>query len=112
MISGSYPPMKDGVDDYTQKLFEALQEQLGDAISLITTETVLSKGSRDERGPWGFVPRWDCRATRVIIRALREVRPDAVYIQYRTHGYEKRPEINLLPLILKMINGYHWFGAV
>lgn len=101
MISGSYPPMKDGVGDYTQKLFEALREQLGDEISLITTETVISKGSRD-KGIWGIIPTWDYRAISIIIRTLREMRPDIVHIQYPTHGYGKRPAVNFLPLILRL----------
>jgi glycosyltransferase involved in cell wall biosynthesis len=102
MISGSYPPMKDGVGDYTQKLFEALRAQLGDGISLITTETEISRDGRDS-GIWGIVPRWNCRAIGIIIRTLRKMKPDLVHIQYPAHGYGKRPAVNFLPLILRLL---------
>ncbi len=41
MISGSYPPMKDGVGDYTQRLFSVLKRKFEEPnIFLITTKTV------------------------------------------------------------------------
>jgi len=101
MVSGSYPPMKDGVGDYTQQLYDALRERLGDEISLITTETELSRDAQ-ERGIWGIVRRWNCRALGTIIKTLSTIRPDVVHIQYPAKGYRKRPEINLLPLILQL----------
>jgi len=102
MISGSYPPMKDGVGDYTQKLFEALRERLGDELSLITTETVITKHSQ-ARGIWGIISKWDYRAIGIIIRTLKEMKPDLVHIQYPSCGYGKRPAVNFLPLILQFV---------
>jgi glycosyltransferase involved in cell wall biosynthesis len=101
MISGSYPPMKDGVGDYTAQLYNALRESLSDDISLITTETDISRDAH-ERGIWGIVRKWNCRALGTIIKTLMTIRPDVVHIQYPAKGYGKRPEINFLPLILQL----------
>jgi glycosyltransferase involved in cell wall biosynthesis len=87
IISGSYPPMKCGVGDYTAKLIENFKTH-GHQAEVLTTRDV---------GRWVFlsVPK--------IIRFIRRVNPDIIHIQYPSSEYGKSLMINFLPLFLRLL---------
>jgi len=117
MIGGSYPPMKDGVGDYTRQLFLALKRVLGsENVSLITTATSLSVSQRRE-GVYGIVRKWDLRSTIGVGRLILKLRPNLLHIQYPGTGYGRAPFVNLLPPLIraarpsiKIVSTLHEFG--
>jgi glycosyltransferase involved in cell wall biosynthesis len=95
MISGDFPPAFTGVGDYTHQLVESLAA-LGVAVDVFTGAMEGDAGGSS--GGWG---------PGVIRRVLREIdRPSAppvVHIQYPALAYGRKPAINLLPAIVKLL---------
>lgn len=102
MISGSYPPMPDGVGDYTQTLFFRLKETLKSNITLITTRTRQSHQEGDYN-VMGEITTWDTKSVIKIIRKLKRLNPDIVHIQYPAIRYGRHPAVNMLPLLLRIV---------
>lgn len=97
LISGEYPPMQGGVGDYTHELGKAFIS-LGAETSVLTS--VQGHGpAPSEREPQvhPLIERWSWQCLGVILRVIRQVRPDVVHIQYQTAAYAMRPAINFLP---------------
>lgn len=86
IISGSYPPMKCGVGDYTAKLIENFKAS-GHQAEVLTTRDV---------GRWVFlsIPK--------IIKFTRRFNPDIIHIQYPSSEYGRSLMINFLPLFLRL----------
>lgn len=68
LMAGAYPPQKDGAEDYTVRLAEALN-QVGIEVNIIAG------------GQWSAV-----RAP-ALVRKISKLRPHLVHIQYPTGGY-------------------------
>ncbi len=100
MISGSYPPMEDGVGDYTQILFHALRQRLKGTL-LLTTRTSESE-DRTGDGIFGVVDKWRFRSLPGIVRRMQTAKPGIVHIQYPAGGYGKNPAANFLPMLLRI----------
>lgn len=85
MVSGSMPPMRCGVGDYTAKLADALGESGANVAVLTDVRAGGGPPGRYELHPdiSGWMP-WS--AFRVI-SLIRRWKPDVVHIQYPTRGY-------------------------
>lgn len=98
-IVGSFPNMKCGVGDYTKILAEELALK-GNEISVITSKNA----NREECGNlqvFNIVNSWSFDEKEIIIKALNDIKPDIVHIQYPSEKYGKSLFINLLPRIIK-----------
>jgi polysaccharide biosynthesis protein PslF len=94
MISGDFPPAVTGVGDYTRLLADALA-QVGVAVEVFTGA---AGGVAACPSDWGF------GALGRILRAVDRLGPGClVHIQYPALAYGRRPLINLLPGLLKLI---------
>ena len=85
MVTGSYPPLKDGVGDYTYRLCYTLRQFLGeDSVYVVSTRT----GRADEEHPRDFpvVSEWNLKGIVQVIKQVRSLRPDVVHIQYPAAG--------------------------
>jgi len=102
MVSGSYPPMDDGVAEYTQRLLHAIKQDFGN-IRLITTENNGLKRERED-GVFDIVGKWSFLALPGIIRHIKARKPNIVHIQYPTHGYGRNPAANFIPMILRIVS--------
>lgn len=99
-ISGSYPPIRCGIGDYTQRLARALTEQ-GVQVRVITSKEGVS-GARDgEVIILPLVRDWTMRALPEILASLRANLPDLVNLQYPTQRYGRQPFVNVLPAFLR-----------
>ncbi len=103
VITGTWPPMRCGVGDYTAMLCDFLF-QLPVSIHVLTSRQArpdlrLSGHSQLEVHP--RVEKWNYDAWRTIHRAIKEMQPDVVNIQWPTAVYGRSPAINLLPLFLR-----------
>ncbi len=101
LLSAEYPPTPGGVGDYTCNLGMALC-RCGHEVAVLTG---VADGA-DDRQPLRVVRlplrRWNWRCWRVIRRALDDLKPDVLHIQYQTGAYEMHPAINFLPRRLRL----------
>lgn len=102
MVSGSYPPIKDGVGDYTFRLVDELKRLGKGEVKLVTTETELSV-LRSDVGV-STVPGWGFAGFARLLKLLRETRPDIVHVQYPALGYGRSPWISFLPMYLRFFS--------
>jgi glycosyltransferase involved in cell wall biosynthesis len=100
LVSGSYPPMKCGVGDYTQQLAHALANVPGLEVGVLTSQSAGdAPNSRVEVMP--HLLSWHASQATTAVRSLRSWRPNVVHIQYPTQGYAGALA-NLMPLISKL----------
>ncbi len=96
-VTGSYPPMRCGVGDYTYRLIQTLTE-LGHTIDVFTrVEANEIKNANLQVFP--VVRRWTLRCAFSLYCFIRRVAPDIVHIQYPTAGYY----FNLGPHVLAFL---------
>lgn len=101
IISGSIPPMKCGIGDYTAQLALALGKRPDTTVAVLTD--VAATGTTIAEGYFEVLPvahGWRMRDAWPIIQAVRRWRPDVVHIQYPTQGYGLRKLPWLLPAFL------------
>ena len=91
LVTGEYPPQQGGVGDYTRELAEALRRQGIDVIVL--TGCLAGSAPQVERRITG----WGWRLWSELDRALAELAPQIVHIQYQAAAYGLHPAINLWP---------------
>ena len=98
LISGSYPPMKCGVGDYTYQLAQALTAVAAIDIGVLTSDDAeASSPTRVE--VLADMPGWRVRDAWHALSALNRWKPDVVHIQYPTQGYD----YGRLPMWLPMM---------
>jgi glycosyltransferase involved in cell wall biosynthesis len=97
LVSGSLPPMRCGVGDYTAGLAQALVATGRIDVAVLTSR--LKAGS--DAGEWAGVDRiepvdrWRASGLGRALRTVRAWRPDIVHVQYPSQGYD-----GVLPLLL------------
>lgn len=110
LISGEYPPQIGGLADYTAHLAGALTQQ-GHAVHVLTSKKA-EPGRSDDVGEEAPPPtagptvhplatRWGFELLPVLRRALDQLGPDVVHIQYQTAAYRMHPAIMLAPRWLR-----------
>jgi glycosyltransferase involved in cell wall biosynthesis len=97
MVTGSYPPMKCGVGDYTHQLVKALAQDGSTQIHVLTSSanTIERESGVDVQN----IMSWRGREIFKYIKFLFKIKPDLVHIQYPTQGYGG----GLLPLVLSLV---------
>jgi glycosyltransferase involved in cell wall biosynthesis len=101
MISGSYPPMRCGVGDYTRCLAEALAQRDEIVFKLLTS---VSPPAREGDPSWlqRALRNWRIGSLGPYLRELKGFRPDIVHAQYPTQGYSVVSGPTLLPFLARM----------
>ena len=102
LVTGEYPPKQGGVGDYTHELGKALLAlgveadalTSGEEVSPLTDAALPSPGEPRVLRP---VARWGWTCLPLILKQVREARPDVLHIQYQTAAFAMRPAINFLP---------------
>ena len=111
LITGSWPPMKCGVGDYSYNLVKKLLTNPETKIAVLTT---FSQEIKKMEGVTFFpiMKMWSLSETVKIFKTIKSWDPDIVHIQYPTHGYKNRFLQWILPLIAfikkkKIIQTWH-----
>jgi len=99
LVTGSFPPMKCGVGDYTQRLASALAALPGLQVTVLTSDELASAPEQAAVRVYGLMRGWRLADVGSILQALRKVRPDIVHVQYPTQGYGRGVLPTLLPMI-------------
>ena len=99
-IVGAFPKMICGVGDYTNKLATELAKDDNNEIFVITSTKASNNFKKIK--VFNIVEKWDKSSTKVIIKKLKEIKPDVVNIQYPSDEYNDAYYIfNILPIIIK-----------
>jgi len=95
LVTGSFPPMKCGVGDYTKSLAMALRGEENLAVAVLTDG---SSSTLDRTGieVYPIARGWCPHDAKTIYDMSRKWKPDIVHIQYPTQGYGG----NKLPWVL------------
>ena len=99
LVTGSYPPMRCGVGDYSYNLVEALAIDPEIHVGVLTSVSGGEMGKTDGIEIFPVIKRWSFAEALKIIKIIRHWSPDIVHIQYPTQGYGN----GLLPWVLPMI---------
>jgi glycosyltransferase involved in cell wall biosynthesis len=103
IITGSFPPMKCGVGDYTSCLAEALAKEAVD-VAVLTDIGACANASTKMYEIFPVVREWKFSAFFEIVKIIRHWKPDIVHIQYPTQGYGKSFFPFMLPPLLFFFN--------
>ncbi len=103
LISGSLPPMKCGVGDYTASLATALKRQKDTVVAVITDESAVPIPSDFSFEVLPIARGWRMKDLSRLLRTIRRWNPDIIHIQYPTQGYGRRYLPWLLPIFLGLL---------
>lgn len=103
LVTGSFPPMKCGVGDYTASLTEALAELPDTQVAVLTTAVDGAANIMGKVELLPLVPSWKWSALRPVLEAIRDWHPDIVHIQYPTQGYGGSWLPWFLPVFLRLM---------
>jgi glycosyltransferase involved in cell wall biosynthesis len=104
LVSGSLPPMKCGVGDYTASLAKALCRRQDTSVAVLTDTAATPIPSDFDFEVFPIVDGWRMADIIRIARVTRRWRPDLVHIQYPTQGYGDRHLPCLLPGLFSVSN--------
>ena len=101
LVAGAFPPLHCGIGDYTARLAEELANDEGTKVAVLTKEE--SKDVRLERVEiFPVVKNWAMSDLPVIVKVVRDWKPDLVHIQYPSQGFTRRLP-SLLPIISRLM---------
>lgn len=101
IITGSYPPVKCGIGDYTHTLSNHLLAATED-IDLHIISPDISYKTPDTATIHNCIPKWNLKGGLKVIKLVRNLKPDIIHLQYQTPPGNKNITINLLPLIFRL----------
>lgn len=97
MITGSYPPMRCGVGDYTSHLVEGLARDMD--MTLVTS----AHESLKAPCPVLTVKGWGLMRMPALALAIARLRPGVAHLQYPTLGYGFKLGPQLLAMLLRLL---------
>jgi glycosyltransferase involved in cell wall biosynthesis len=100
LISGSFPPLKCGVGDYTKQLAIALAESKDISVGILTSVGADYCNSDVRIEVFPVIDAWSSKGIPKILHIVKQWRPDLVHIQYPTKGYAQERLPSLLPILL------------
>lgn len=102
LISGSLPPMKCGVGDYTAHLAKALSRRRDTTVGVLTDVSATPLPADFEFEVFPVSRGWRMSDLTRIGLTARRWKPDMVHIQYPTQGYGQRYLPWLLPSLFRI----------
>jgi glycosyltransferase involved in cell wall biosynthesis len=104
LVSGSLPPMKCGVGDYTASLAKALGRCKDTSVAVLTDAAATPIPADFDFEVFPLARGWRMADVVRIGEATRRWRPDIVHVQYPTQGYGFRYLPWLLPTFFSVVN--------
>ena len=100
LITGSFPPMKCGVGDYSYHLSKALASDPQIQVGILTSAIRGIKNNINRIEVFPIIKQWAPPEALQIMKIIRRWSPDIVHIQYPTQGYGH----GLLPWLIPLIS--------
>jgi len=120
MISGSYPPVDDGISQHPIHLIALLKDYPELEFKVLT-----STDARSDQFSLPRVATWTLAGYATIKQAIREIKPDVIHLEFPSSKYGRKVFINFLPWLLRLqfpqipvlltIHEYHdasWLGRL
>ena len=104
LISGSLPPMRCGVGDYTGRLAKALGRCQETFVAVLTDAAAQPVPPDFDFEVFPIIDGWRMRNILRIAKVVRRWHPDVIHIQYPTQGYGRTYLPWLLPALFRMAN--------
>ena len=101
-VTGSLPPMRCGVGDYTHRLAAAIAALPGQAVAVLTSRAVPAGTTGDGVEVFPIVGRWRLGEAWRVFRLFRLWRPDLVHVQYPTQAYGTGLLPDVVPLLARL----------
>lgn len=102
LVSGTYPPMRCGVGDYTAGLAHAFGSR-GDVTVAVLTSPGAAEAREERVELFPEVRTWKIGDGPSILRRIRRWHPDVVHVQYPTLYYGEIQWV--LPALARLVNG-------
>lgn len=100
LVTGSIPPMRCGVGDYSYSLAKALAVSPENHVGVLTSIPGGKMGKQDGIEIFPVINSWGLVDILKVIKIIQSWSPDIVHIQYPTQGYGN----GFLPWLLPMIS--------
>ncbi|MHB0946174.1 MAG: glycosyltransferase [Sedimentisphaerales bacterium] len=112
LITGSYPPMKCGVGDYSYNLAKAIAAVPNVRVAVLTSAFDRTADINDKIEVFPVIKKWRLTETIKAVKIIYRWSPDVVHIQYPTQGYGSGYLPWALPIILflmgkKVVQTWH-----
>ncbi len=101
LISGSFPPARCGVGDYTARLASALAQEKHQVVVITSAGRPTADFTAMTVRP--VVKHWGLAGMRSLFAVLQPLHPDVVHVQYPSTGYGRALGINMLFILLKLM---------
>ncbi len=102
LVTGSFPPDRCGVGDYSAMLCDYLNKSEGISVSVLTSSTKLQCTNGDIE-VFRDMDRWALRDLPTFVRLLRRVNADIVHLQFPSQGYASGLLPWFIPLIVRLL---------
>ncbi|MFC4311612.1 glycosyltransferase [Steroidobacter flavus] len=102
IITGSFPPMRCGVGDYTSQLAHTLASDGESTVAVLTSTEARPSRTHPDLCVLPIVDSWQWKELRKILRAVRSWGPDIIHIQYPTLGYGSTALPSFLAPVLRL----------
>lgn len=112
MVTGSFPPMKCGVGDYSFSLVKSLTQYKDIHIGVLTSESAARSTESSKVDVFPIISKWSFSEIFKVLNLVRRWRPGIIHIQYPTQGYGRGLLPAVLPLVgffcgLKVVQTWH-----
>jgi glycosyltransferase involved in cell wall biosynthesis len=104
LVSGSLPPMKCGVGDYTANLANALNRRDDTSVAVLTDVAANPVPPDFTFEVFPIVKGWRMVDVSRIAKVVRKWQPDLIHLQYPTQGYGPSYLPSLLPTLFGLMN--------
>lgn len=102
LITGSFPPMKCGVGDYTAALADSLGRLNNINVAVLTGTAANPSDCPPNVELFPIIDSWKCSEFPTILNLIRRWNADIVHLQYPTQGFGVGRLPWLLPLLLRL----------
>lgn len=103
IISGSFPPMKCGVGDYTSLLAGTIAKQQGMKVAVLTSKAAQANAIDPHVEVLPIIKNWGFHEILKVLQIIHAWSPSIVHIQYPTRGYGRKMMPHFLPMMLKIM---------
>jgi glycosyltransferase involved in cell wall biosynthesis len=102
IVTGSFPPLKCGVGDYSMQLALALSNEPGATVAVLTSRAAGLLANPGRVLVLAEIVGWRISEARKAFRLIQEFSPDVVHVQYPTQGYGKGQLPSFIPFLSKL----------
>lgn len=100
LITGSFPPGRCGVGDYSFNLAKALSAFPQVRVGVLTSVSCSVENRQDALEVFPLIDGWRLSEALKVVKIVNKWRPDIIHIQYPTQGYRS----GFLPWLLPMLS--------